>query len=195
MRTHTQATQASLTPELALQILKEGTERFVNNIKAHRNLLEQVNETSSGQFPFAAILSCIDSRTSAELIFDQGLGDVFSIRIAGNILNDDILGSMEFSCKIAGSKLIVVLGHTNCGAIEGACKNVVLGHVTTLLNKVKPAIEMETTTNNERTGKNKGFVQNVTINNVNNVVKNIRLQSPILNEMERSNQIKIVGGL
>jgi carbonic anhydrase len=195
MRTHTKETRDKLTPNLALEILKEGNERFVNNIKAHRNLLEQVNETSSGQFPFAAILSCIDSRTSAELIFDQGLGDVFSIRIAGNILNDDILGSMEFSCKIAGSKLIVVLGHSNCGAIEGACNNVVLGHVTTLLNKVKPAIEMETTTNNERTGKNKDFVQKVTINNVNNVVKNIRIQSPILNEMERSNQIKIVGGL
>jgi carbonic anhydrase len=195
MRTHTKETRDKLTPDLALEVLKEGNERFVNNIKAHRNLLEQVNETSSGQFPFAAILSCIDSRTSAELIFDQGLGDVFSIRIAGNILNDDILGSMEFSCKIAGSKLIVVLGHTNCGAIEGACNNVVLGHVTTLLNKVKPAIEMETKTVGERTGKNKDFVQNVTINNVHNVVKNIRLQSPILKEMEQSNQIKIVGGL
>jgi carbonic anhydrase len=195
MRTHTKETRDKLTPDLALEVLKEGNERFVNNIKAHRNLLEQVNETSSGQFPFAAILSCIDSRTSAELIFDQGLGDVFSIRIAGNILNDDILGSMEFSCKIAGSKLIVVLGHTNCGAIEGACNNVVLGHVTTLLSKVKPAIEMETKTVAERTGKNKIFVQNVTINNVHNVVKNIRLQSPILKEMEQSNQIKIVGGL
>src|ERR1043165_6019670 len=146
MRTHTKETQDQLTPETALQYLKEGNERFVNNIKAHRNLLEQVNETSTGQFPFAAILSCIDSRTSAELIFDQGLGDILSIRIAGNILNEDILGSMELACKIAGSKLIVVLGHTKCGAIEGACNNIELGHITLLLNKIKPAIAMETKT-------------------------------------------------
>src|SRR5476651_1926252 len=118
MRIHTKETQDQLTPELALEILKEGNERFVNNIKAHRDLLQQVNETSSGQFPFATILSCIDSRTSAELIFDQGLGDIFSIRIAGNILNEDILGSMEFACKIAGSKLIIVLGHTKCRSEE-----------------------------------------------------------------------------
>src|ERR1700722_7259690 len=195
MRTHTKETRDKLTPDLALEVLKEGNERFVNNIKAHRNLLEQVNETSSGQFPFAAILSCIDSRTSAELIFDQGLGDVFSIRIADNILNEDILGSMEFACKIAGSKLIVVLGHTNCGAIEGACNNVVLGHVTTLLSKIKPAIEMETKTVEERNGKNLPFVQNVTVNNVVNVVQKIKKQSSILKEMEQSKQIRIVGGL
>ncbi len=133
MRTHTKDTQESLTSDEVLEILKKGNERFVNNIKTHRNLLQQINETSTSQFPFAAILSCIDSRTSAELIFDQGLGDIFSIRIAGNILNEDILGSMEFACKIAGSKLIVVLGHTNCGAIIGACDNVILGHMTSLL--------------------------------------------------------------
>lgn len=195
MRTHTKETQANLTPEMALQILKEGNERFVNNIKAHRNLLEQANETKSGQFPFAAILSCIDSRTSAELIFDQGLGDIFSIRIAGNILNDDILGSMEFACKIAGSKLIVVLGHTKCGAIEGACDNVELGHITTLLNKVKPAIAIETETKSERNSKNKAFVQNVTRHNVTLTVKQIKEQSPLLREMEQSGKIKIIGGL
>src|SRR5487761_2175676 len=122
---HTKKTQNELTPDRALEILKEGNERFVNNIKEHRNLLQQVNETSSGQFPFASILSCIDSRTSAELIFDQGLGDIFSVRIAGNILNEDILGSMEFGCKVAGSKIVVVLGHTKCGAIEGACNNII----------------------------------------------------------------------
>src|SRR5882724_3771924 len=155
MRTHTKETQNVLTPEHALEILKEGNERFVNNIKAHRDLLQQANDTSSGQFPFAAILSCIDSRTSAELIFDQGLGDVLSIRIAGNILNDDILGSMELACTIAGSKLIVVLGHTKCGAIEGACNNIVLGNITTLLNKIKPAIARETLTLTERHGRNK----------------------------------------
>src|SRR6187431_1354222 len=146
MRTHTKISQQEMTPTDAVNILKEGNGRFVNNIKAHRNLLQQVNETSSGQFPFAAILSCIDSRTSAELIFDQGLGDIFSIRIAGNILNDDILGSMEFACKFAGSKLIMVLGHTNCGAIISACDDVKVGHITSLVDKIKPSIEIETET-------------------------------------------------
>ena len=195
MRTHTKETQDELTPEHALEILKVGNERFVNNIKAHRNLLEQVNETSSGQFPFAAVLSCIDSRTSAELIFDLGLGDIFSIRIAGNILNEDILGSMEFACKIAGSKLIVVLGHTKCGAIEGACNNIVMGNITTLLNKIKPAIATETKTTNNRTGQNKSFVDNVTVNNIFIVVQQIKERSPLLAEMEKTGQIKIIGGL
>ena len=195
MRIHTKATQDGLTPELALDILKEGNQRFMNNIKTHRNLLQQVNETSAGQFPFAAILSCIDSRTSAELIFDQGLGDVFSIRIAGNILNEDILGSMEFACKMAGSKLVVVLGHTKCGAIEGACDNIVLGNITSLLSKIKPAISKETETKENRTGSNKLFVRNVTVHNVFLTVQKVRQQSRILNELEQSGQIKIVGGL
>ena len=195
MRTHTKETQDSLTPELALEILKEGNNRFINNIKAHRNLLQQVNETSTGQFPFATILSCIDSRISAELIFDQGLGDIFSIRIAGNILNEDILGSMEFACKIAGSKLIVVLGHTKCSAIEGACNNLSLGHVTLLLNKIKPAIAQETITLSERNGNNRSFVMNVTINNIFHTTGKIRSQSNLLCEMEKKNQIKIVSGL
>lgn len=195
MKFHTKETQSELTPEHALEILKEGNERFVNNIKAHRNLLQQVNETSSGQFPFAAILSCIDSRTSAELIFDQGLGDILSIRIAGNILNEDILGSMELACKLAGSKLIVVLGHTKCGAIEGACNNIVLGNLTALLSKIKPAIEQETETTRERNAKNISFLRNVTKNNVFITVQKIKEQSSILNEMERSGEIKIIGGL
>src|SRR5438067_9445020 len=165
MRVHTKETQDELTPSHAIEILKEGNARFVNNIKSHRNLLQQVNETKSGQFPFAAILSCIDSRTSAELIFDQGLGDILSIRIAGNILNEDIIGSMELACKIAGSKLIVVLGHTKCGAIEGACNNVQLGNITALLNKIKPAIEQETETKTDRNADNLTFVKNVTRNN------------------------------
>jgi carbonic anhydrase len=196
MRTHTKETQTILTPELALDYLKEGNARFVNNVKAHRNLLEQVNETSAGQFPFAAILSCIDSRTSAELIFDQGLGDIFSIRIAGNILNEDILGSMEFACKIAGSKLVVVLGHTKCGAIEAACNNSVHGkYITNLLSKIKPAIEQESETKTDRNSTNKFFLQNVTRNNVFITVQQIREQSQILKEMEDLGQIKIVGGL
>src|SRR6187551_2755168 len=130
MRTHNKESQSNMTPPMAMEILKDGNKRFVSNLKFNRNLLQQVNETCDGQFPFAVILSCIDSRTSAELIFDQGLGDIFSIRIAGNILNDDILGSMEFACKLAGSKLIAVLGHTKCGAIQGACKQVKLDHLS-----------------------------------------------------------------
>ena len=195
MKSHTKETQDTLTPEHALDILKEGNIRFVNNIKAHRNLLQQVNETSSGQFPFAAILSCIDSRTSAELIFDQGLGDILSIRIAGNILNDDILGSMELACKIAGSKLIVVIGHTKCGAIEAACNNIELGNLTSLLRKIKPAIETETKTFINRNGTNNSYLYNVTVNNVFLTVQKIKAQSSILKEMEEKNEIKIIGGL
>ena len=195
MRKYTKETQDGLTPELALEILKKGNERFVNNIKAHRNLLQQVNETSSGQFPFAAILSCIDSRTSAELIFDQGLGDILSIRIAGNILNEDILGSMELACKIAGSKLIVVLGHTKCGAITGACDNIEMGNITALLKKIKPAIEKETETKTGRDSSNNSFLLNVTRNNVFITVQKISEQSSILQEMALAKQIKIIGGI
>ena len=141
MKAHTYETQASITPERALEILKEGNLRFVNNLKVNRNLLQQANETRDGQWPFAVVLSCIDSRTSAELIFDQGLGDIFSIRIAGNVVNTDIIASLEFACKLAGSKLIVVLGHTSCGAIKGACDRVEMGNLTELLSKIQPAID------------------------------------------------------
>src|SRR3954465_2215989 len=150
MRTLTQELQEKITPQQALELLKEGNKRFVQNLKINRNLLEQVNDTREGQWPFAVILSCIDSRTSAELIFDQGLGDIFSIRIAGNIINEDILGSMEFACKIAGSKFILVLGHQKCGAIKGACDHVDLGHLSILLAKIEPAIQEETKTHKDR---------------------------------------------
>ncbi|KAA9331752.1 carbonic anhydrase family protein [Adhaeribacter soli] len=195
MRTHTQETQQSLTPEMAITILQEGNDRFIKNLKANRNLLQQVNETAAGQFPFAAILSCMDSRTSAELVFDQGLGDIFSIRIAGNVLNDDILGSMEYACKVAGSKLVVVLGHTKCGAIIGACNQVELGNITAMLNKVKPAIEQETRTTENRTGSNPAFVNQVTENNVHLTMARVRKESPILAEMEKDGQIRIIGGV
>lgn len=195
MRTHSKETQSSLTPEMAIQILKEGNERFVNNLKANRNLLQQVNETSTGQFPFATILSCIDSRTSAELIFDQGLGDIFSIRIAGNIANEDILGSMEFATKVSGTKAIVVLGHTKCGAIVGACNHVELGNLTTLLKKVQPAIDKETLTVENRTGSNVSFVNNVTKLNVDLTLERIRKESPIINELETQGTIKLIGAL
>jgi len=195
MRTHSKETQSSLTPETALQILKEGNQRFINNLKANRNLLQQVNETSSGQFPFATILSCNDSRTSAELIFDQGLGDIFSIRIAGNILNEDILGSMEFATKVVGTKVLLVLGHTKCGAIVGACNHVEMGNLTTLLNKIQPAIFCEKKTKENRNGSNSDFVNNVTELNVHLTIERVRRESPIIAEMEELGQIKIVGGL
>lgn len=195
MRTHSKETQSSLSPQMALQILKEGNQRFINNLKANRNLLQQVNETATGQFPFATVLSCIDSRTSAELIFDQGLGDIFSIRIAGNILNEDILGSMEFATKVVGTKLILVLGHTKCGAIVGACNHVEMGNLTTLLNKIQPAIFNEKETKENRDGSNTHFVNNVTEINVHLTIERIRRESPIIAELEEQGHIKIVGGL
>ena len=195
MRTHSKETQSSLTPQLAFEILKEGNDRFVKNLKANRNLLQQVNETKEGQFPFATILSCMDSRTSAELIFDQGLGDIFSIRIAGNILNEDIVGSMEFATKVVGTKIILVLGHTKCGAIVGACNHVELGNLTKLLDKIKPAIDAEKETQTDRTGNNSTFVNNVTKKNVILTIEQIKSQSPIISELLQTGKIKIVGGI
>jgi carbonic anhydrase len=150
MKTLTKELQAAISPSMALELLKEGNKRFVNNLKANRNLLQQANETSDGQHPFAVVLSCIDSRTSAELIFDQGLGDIFSVRIAGNIINEDILGSMEFACKLAGSKIIVVLGHSKCGAVKGACDHAEMGNLTALLAKIRPAVDDELETKDNR---------------------------------------------
>lgn len=195
MKTLTKEMQNAITPSMALNLLKDGNKRFVNNLKFNRNLLQQANETSDGQHPFAVILSCIDSRTSAELIFDQGLGDIFSIRIAGNIVNEDILGSMEFGCKVAGAKAIVVLGHKKCGAIKGACDNVALGNLTGLIEKIKPAVDQETTTTENRTSSNANFVENVAELNVSLSVKNILLKSPIIAEMVKNEEITIVGGV
>jgi carbonic anhydrase len=195
MKSHTSETQASITPAKALEFLREGNLRFVTNLKVNRDLLQQANETRDGQFPFAVILSCIDSRTSAELIFDQGLGDVFSIRIAGNVVNTDIIGSLEFACKVAGSKLIVVLGHTNCGAIKGACDHVEMGSLTELLSKIQPAVYEETQTTNveKRTSKNSEFVENVTTLNVKRSVKSIINRSYILEQMVEKGEIAIIG--
>lgn len=195
MRTLTKEMQSQLTPAKAIDLLKDGNKRFVNNLKINRNLLQQVNETSDGQHPFAFILSCIDSRTSAELIFDQGLGDIFSCRIAGNILNEDILGSMEFACKVAGSKVIVVLGHTKCGAIKGACDDVKLGNLTTLLEKVKPAIDAEIETKGNRKASNARFVENVAELNVRHTLKQIPAQSAIIAELLQRGEIALIGGM
>lgn len=195
MRTHTKETQATTTPQMALEFLREGNYRFINNLKSNRNLLQQVNETRDGQFPFATILSCIDSRTSAELIFDQGLGEIFSIRIAGNVINDDILGSMEFACKISGSKLIVVLGHTKCGAIIGACDNVQMGNLSTLLNKIQPSVYYERTTQKNRNSKNENFVEKVARIQVKRSAEEIIESSVILRKMVEKNQIGLIGAI
>ncbi|MDH5475866.1 MAG: carbonic anhydrase family protein [Cyclobacteriaceae bacterium] len=195
MRTHTKETQETMTPEKAFVYLKEGNQRFQNNLKANRNLLEQVNETSEGQFPFAVVLSCIDSRVSAELVFDQGLGDIFSVRIAGNFVNEDILGSMEFACKIAGSKLIVVLGHSKCGAIKGACDDAKLGNLTALISKIKPAVEAVKEPAENRNSTNSEFVEKVSHVNVEMTIANIKEQSPVLKQMLDDGEIGIVGGM
>ena len=195
MKTLNKEMQAAMTPSMAIKILKEGNIRFMNNLKANRNLLEQVNDTSDGQHPFAVILSCIDSRTSAELIFDQGLGDVFSVRIAGNIINEDILGSMEFACKVAGAKLIVVLGHSKCGAIKGACDHVEMGNLTALLSKIQPAVFDEKSVLDNRNSSNSEFVEKVASINVTRTVHAIVERSPILKEMIASGEIDIIGGM
>jgi carbonic anhydrase len=193
MRTLTRELQEKISPQQALEILKNGNKRFIQNLKVNRNLLEQVNETRDGQWPFAVILSCIDSRTSAELIFDQGLGDIFSIRIAGNIINDDILGSMEFACRVAGSKFILVLGHKKCGAVKGACDGVEMGHLSGLLDKIKPAIE-------ETAGKggpsvNAEFVEHVAEANVKRSIQEILERSTILRQLIEEGKIGLCGAM
>ncbi|WP_338409607.1 carbonic anhydrase family protein [uncultured Flavobacterium sp.] len=197
MKAHTRESQATMTPQKSLEYLKDGNQRFQNNLKTNRNLLEQVNDTSDGQFPFATILSCIDSRVSAELVFDQGLGDVFSVRIAGNFVNEDILGSMEFACKLAGSKLIVVLGHTACGAVKGACDGAKMGNLTKLLEKITPAVNAvkEPTDVSIRNSKNEQFVDEVAKVNVQLTIDRIYAESPILAELEKNGDIKIVGAM
>src|SRR5688500_8245772 len=195
MRTLTKELQQKITPSQALEILKEGNKRFIQNLKVNRNLLEQVNETREGQWPFAIILSCIDSRTSAELIFDQGLGDIFSVRIAGNVVNEDILGSMEFACKVAGSRFILVLGHTKCGAIKGACDGVEMGNLTSLLSKIGPAIASEQETKENRTASNPEFVENVADLNVRHSVQEILEKSPILRGLVEEGRIGLMGAM
>ena len=197
MKAQTKETQTSMTLEKSLQELKEGNKRFQANQKADRNLKEQVADTSGGQYPFATILSCIDSRVSSELIFDQGIGDIFSARIAGNFVNDDILGSMEFACKLAGTKLIVVLGHTACGAVKGACDDAKLGKLTGMLEKIKPAVNSvsEPEDPNLRNSSNIEFVNKVAEKNVHLTIDKIKADSEVLAAMVKNNEIKIVGGM
>ncbi len=197
MKAHTKETQAAMTPQSALQALKDGNNRFTQNQMVSRDLNQQISATSTGQYPFATVLHCIDSRVSAELLFDQGIGDVFSIRIAGNFVNDDILGSMEFACKLAGTKLLVVLGHTSCGAVKGACDHARLGNLTTLINKLEPAVAAVSEPQDEsrRNSGNIDFVNAVAKKNVEMTIDNIRNRSSILKEMEDNGEINIVGGM
>ncbi len=197
MKTQTKESQAAMTPESALQMLREGNSRFQENIKAERNLIEQVKDTSTGQYPFATVLGCIDSRVSAELIFDQGVGDIFSARVAGNFVNEDILGSMEFACKLAGTKVVVVLGHTACGAVKGACDDAKLGNLTAMLGKIKPAVSAvsEPTEASERTSGNIDFVNSVAVKNVELNIERIKAESEVLAEMEQNGEIMIVGAM
>jgi carbonic anhydrase len=197
MRAHSKETQASTTPAMALEFLREGNQRFISNLKANRDLLEQVNQTLDGQWPFATVLSCIDSRSSTELVFDQGIGDIFSVRIAGNVVNTDILGSMEFACAVAGSKLIVVLGHSSCGAVKGACDHVEMGNLTDLLAKLQPAVYQERTVldPNLRTSSNVAFVSSVAAINVRRMVTAVVQRSFILEELIEAEKIGIVGGM
>ena len=197
MKAHTKETQANITPSKALDLLKEGNKRFQNNLKADRDLIDQVKDTSKGQFPYATVLSCIDSRVSSELIFDQGIGDIFSARVAGNFVNEDILGSMEFACKLAGTKLILVLGHTACGAIKGACDDAKMGNLTKLISKLKPAVEAITEPSDVslRNSANSAFVDSVAKMNVKLTSENIRNESEVLKQMEDDNEIIIIGGM
>lgn len=193
MKAHTAETQATVTPEKAIQFLKKGNKRFVENLKLNRNLLEQVNGTTDGQWPFAVVLSCIDSRTSAELIFDQGLGDIFSVRVAGNIVNEDILGSIEYGCKVAGSKLVVVLGHSKCGAVTSACKNVKLGNITALLEKIQPSVKYVKSQNPDMSNEDPEFVESVGHYNVAYTIDQILERSEVLKSMYDAGEIGFVG--
>jgi carbonic anhydrase len=187
MKTQTKEIQEHLTPKIAHTILAEGNKRFVQNLKAQRDLKQQVLDTSHGQYPFAVILSCIDSRVPAELVFDQGIGDIFSVRVAGNVINQDVLGSIEYGCKVAGSKIVVVLGHTKCGAVTAACKHVELGNITALLSKIQPAVKA---VGKEATPE---AIEETAIMNVKLSIDRIRVESPILAEMEKNEEIEIVG--
>jgi carbonic anhydrase len=197
MKAHTKQTQVAMSPDTALQALKEGNKRFVTSTQISRDLMQQVADTSTGQYPFATVLHCIDSRVSAELVFDQGVGDLFSIRIAGNFVNEDILGSMEFATKLAGTKVVVILGHTACGAVKGACDHAKLGNLTGMLEKIAPAVSAVKDPQDAalRTSGNIDFVNRVAIKNVHMAIDNLRSMSPVLKQMEDAGDIKIVGAM
>jgi carbonic anhydrase len=191
----TKETQSAMTPDSALAELKAGNGRFVSGQAAQRDNRADAKTTASGQYPFAVVLSCLDSRVPIEIVLDQGIGDIFSARVAGNVLDDDILGSMEFGCKASGAKLIAVIGHSNCGAVKGAVDNVELGKLTGLLGKIKPAISKVSASVSPRDSKNLEFVDKVAEANVRLVMQQIRDRSPILRQMLDQHQIALVGGI
>jgi carbonic anhydrase len=194
--TQTADTQKMITALVARQMLQQGNQRFLDNETIQRNLHQQVKETATGQYPFAAVVSCIDSRIPTEVIFDQGIGDIFNARVAGNFVNEDILGSLEFACKLAGSKVIVIMGHTSCGAVKGACDHAKLGNLTQMLDKIMPAVDsISTAPNEERNSSNIDFVNRVSVRNVELTIENIKTQSPVLNEMLENGEIDIVGAM
>ena len=187
--------QAKLTPTEVVQLMKEGNQRFLANTPVERNFLEQIKTTSTGQFPMATVLGCIDSRVPHEIIFDKGVGDIFSVRIAGNFINSDILGSMEFATAVAGSKVIVVLGHTECGAVKGACDNVEMGNLTSTLSNIAPAVYSVGHRHEVRNSKNKAFVDDVTHANVDLTVRNIVERSPILRQLVDDGKLIVIGAM
>ena len=193
--TQTAQTQAAITPQKALQMLKDGNSRFLQGKLLQRDWMKQIKATAGGQYPYAAIVGCVDSRVPNELVFDQGIGDIFSVRVAGNVVNDDILGSLEFACAAAGSKLIVVLGHTECGAVKGACDDVVLDNLTQTLARIKLAVKAVPGYDSNRTSKNKEFVQAVTVKHVEQSVELIRRRSPILWAMIENGKVGLTGAM
>jgi len=194
--TQTAETQASISPSLAVELLMEGNNRFTNNKPLNRDLHAQISDTATGQYPFASVLSCIDSRIPTEIIFDQGIGDIFNARVAGNFINEDILGSLEFACKLAGSKVIMIMGHTSCGAVKGACDHAKLGNLTQMLDKIMPAVDaIETAEGEDRNSSNIDFVNKVAVENVVRSIQNIKSNSPVLNEMAEKGEIEIVGAM
>jgi carbonic anhydrase len=195
MKNHYWESRQSMTPQKALQFLVEGNERFINNLSLNRNLLQLVNETKDQQFPFAAILSCSDSRVSNELIFDQGLGDIFSIRLAGNIASIDAIGSMEYACKYLDSKLILVMGHTSCGAIKGACDGLRMENLNDIFNHIQPSIDGELTTLHSRNSQNKEFVNNVARMNVQHAIGTIIQKSTIISSLLQNGDIGLTGAI
>lgn len=193
MKVHTAETLATMTPAKAINFLKEGNQRFLNNLKMNRNLLNQVNETKDGQFPFAIILSCMDSRTSSELIFDQGIGDIFSLRVAGNVLNDDIVGSMEYACQHVGTKLILILGHSKCGAATGACNGGATGKLGAVLKKLNSSINEVKEELSNVTQTSEEFIEAVTQHNVVHTMDAILEQSEVLKALFNNGKIGIAG--
>ena len=194
--TQTAASQSKIDSKTAQDMLRAGNDRFTSGNPLDRDLHGQIKDTAGGQYPFATVLSCIDSRIPTEIVFDQGVGDIFNVRIAGNFINEDILGSMEFACKLAGSRVIVVMGHTSCGAVKGACDHAKLGNLTQMLDKIMPAVNaVETPDGTDRSSANKEFVNRVAEKNVELAMQDIRDKSPVLAEMERNGEIEIVGAM